>query len=457
MQQMPGSSLYGCSMDSIRNPFAPGTNMPPPELARRDELLAALNVALARARIGRPAKSAMLVGLRGADKTDKSSEVFKFYVNALYVAITRARLNVILVEGNSEHALLHLLAVRADAAASSTVALQRASRDEWQREAHRLEQQGKLEQAAAIRATVLRETKVPWPVLDEPRLRDLRRRVFVENPPGRKPVEQLRELCAVNYVMELELQLARATTTYVRRHAGNAGTAAKYFTDFGKHNFKEVLQRRDQYGVDHRTPMGTTPLMNAAAMGNVPLVDALMQRGADIEVRDVLHRQAIHHALQRARFDEHYAQDVFAAVYDRVAPARLDFSIDGRLVRRRPLRGARAPPRHRPCVNLQSGLNANGRRRPRGKQPTRYCRRRGMTTDRREPERERQHPPPALAAARFYMHAQRREQQLQVSIYISRDLRSHAARPLRVAGGFNEAPARTRQQRPSPGDRANQD
>ncbi len=270
---------------------------------------------------------------RGADKTDKSSEIFKFYVNALYVAITRARLNVILVEGKAEHALLNLLAIRADATASSTVVLQRSTRDEWQREAHRLEQQGNLEQAAAIRTTVLRETKVPWPVFDERRLRDLLRRVFVEKLPGNKPVEQLREFCAANYVTELEMQLARAPTTAVRRHAGNAGTAAKYFTDFGKHNFKDVLQRCDQYGIDHRTPMGTTPLMNAAAMGNLPLVDALVHRGADIEARDVLRRQAIHHALQRARCDEPYAQGPFAAVYDRVAPARLDFAIDGRLVR----------------------------------------------------------------------------------------------------------------------------
>ena len=56
-------------MDSIRNPFAPGAGTPPPHLAGRDELLATLNVVLARARLGRPAKSAMLVGLRGVGKT----------------------------------------------------------------------------------------------------------------------------------------------------------------------------------------------------------------------------------------------------------------------------------------------------------------------------------------------------------------------------------------------------
>lgn len=56
-------------MDAIRNPFAPGAGTPPPELAGRDELRALLHVALERARIGRPAKSAMLVGLRGVGKT----------------------------------------------------------------------------------------------------------------------------------------------------------------------------------------------------------------------------------------------------------------------------------------------------------------------------------------------------------------------------------------------------
>ena len=56
-------------MDPIRNPFSPGAGTPPPELAGRNELRESLRVALERARIGRPAKSAMLVGLRGVGKT----------------------------------------------------------------------------------------------------------------------------------------------------------------------------------------------------------------------------------------------------------------------------------------------------------------------------------------------------------------------------------------------------
>ncbi|MDO9482047.1 MAG: ATP-binding protein [Hydrogenophaga sp.] len=56
-------------MNPIRNPFAPGAGTPPPELAGRGALIESVHIALERARIGRPAKSAMLVGLRGVGKT----------------------------------------------------------------------------------------------------------------------------------------------------------------------------------------------------------------------------------------------------------------------------------------------------------------------------------------------------------------------------------------------------
>ena len=56
-------------MDPITNPFAPGAGTPPPELAGRDELLETVRIALARIRLGRPAKSILMVGLRGVGKT----------------------------------------------------------------------------------------------------------------------------------------------------------------------------------------------------------------------------------------------------------------------------------------------------------------------------------------------------------------------------------------------------
>lgn len=56
-------------MDPIRNPYAPGAGTPPPELAGRDALREKVRIAIARIRRGNPAKSVLMVGLRGVGKT----------------------------------------------------------------------------------------------------------------------------------------------------------------------------------------------------------------------------------------------------------------------------------------------------------------------------------------------------------------------------------------------------
>jgi AAA ATPase domain len=56
-------------VDPLRNPYSPGAGTPPPELAGRERLREQVRIALARLRIGRPAKSVLMVGLRGVGKT----------------------------------------------------------------------------------------------------------------------------------------------------------------------------------------------------------------------------------------------------------------------------------------------------------------------------------------------------------------------------------------------------
>ena len=53
----------------MRNPFAPGAGARPPELAGRESIIEAANVAMQRIRCGRQEKSQMLLGLRGVGKT----------------------------------------------------------------------------------------------------------------------------------------------------------------------------------------------------------------------------------------------------------------------------------------------------------------------------------------------------------------------------------------------------
>src|SRR5262249_17827554 len=56
-------------MDPLENPFSPGAGSPPPELVGRDPILEQARIALHRLKSGRPARSMILVGLRGVGKT----------------------------------------------------------------------------------------------------------------------------------------------------------------------------------------------------------------------------------------------------------------------------------------------------------------------------------------------------------------------------------------------------
>ncbi len=56
-------------MDPVGNPFSPGAGTPPPELAGRDDLRETVRIAIERTRKCRPAKSVLMVGLRGVGKT----------------------------------------------------------------------------------------------------------------------------------------------------------------------------------------------------------------------------------------------------------------------------------------------------------------------------------------------------------------------------------------------------
>lgn len=285
---------------------------------------------------------------RGRDKADKSADRYKFFVNALYVAVTRALANVVWVESELDHPLLALLALGATAGAPA-LAAQRSSVEDWQHEARRLELQGKTEQAQAIRDTILKQAPVPWPVLDEPRLREWLARVLRDRLPGDKPRQQLLEYAACHDDLGLTIWLAHgvgyrpaaALLGLGDRPAAEPGRALralgrKFLAPYAGGNFKEVLRQCDAHGVEHRNPMNLTPLMAAAAVGNVALIDALLARGADPQAVDHNGRAALHWALAAAFADRDYAHGLLAPVYDRVAPASTDLAVDGRLVRLQP-------------------------------------------------------------------------------------------------------------------------
>ncbi len=308
---------------------------------------------------------------RARDKGDKSLELYKFYVNALYVAMTRAVESLVLVESDTGHPLLGLLGLQVqDAKNQAAAPVQASSREAWAQEARKLEMQGKDEQAQAIRDTFLQNRPVPWTPWSEAALRDMLPRALDKAQVSSKPRQALLDYALWHgqhaWVQQLatvaQFQPARSLVpgevlgtlpTAAYRHAYQHGTSVqdeqerltqlvsrsiaslrnRHLQPYTAHNFKDLLRQCDQYGVDHATPTGATPLMMAARAGNLPLVRSLLERGADPRRTDDYGHNAWLFALNRACEDAVFAKQSIAPLFDQVAPAVMDVQSGGRLVR----------------------------------------------------------------------------------------------------------------------------
>ena len=269
---------------------------------------------------------------RAKDKSDKSLEVYKFFVNALYVALTRAIRNLYVIESDTGHPLFGLLDMTAGEA---KVEAKQSTLEDWQKEARKLELQGKQEQAEAIRRTILKQAPVPWPVFDETKVGELLLKVFREQTPGGKMRQQLYDYAACFDEPVLADALAREAKFDAAKNfqQHRAMLARKTYVPYFGIRYKDILRQCEQYGIEHRLPMNQTPLMAAAAAGNVPLVEALLTRGADRVAVDQYGGNALHWALREGFRDAQFARGPLAALYEILAPASVDVNTGERLVR----------------------------------------------------------------------------------------------------------------------------
>ena len=299
---------------------------------------------------------------RARDKADKSLEIYKFQVNALYVAMTRAVETLTLVEQDTGHPLLALLGLRFSEAQSQVVA--KSTQDEWAQEARRLELQGKAEQAQAIRDVFLQHKPVPWTPWSLALIEDQFPRAFDPQNPSSKPrqtvfdyalwhgqhawIELLAhgKFAPARGLMEAH-EFAGAGTLLPLRYGIEgpwlarqqlvrktvAAVHQRHLQPYQAKNFKDILRAADTHGPDHATPVGATPLMLAATAGNAPLVEALLSKGADPARRDEFGHSAWDDAVNRAMREAAFAGSGLPALFDLLAPPALDVQTDGRLVR----------------------------------------------------------------------------------------------------------------------------
>jgi hypothetical protein len=100
----------------------------------------------------------------------------------------------------------------------------------------------------------------------------------------------------------------------------------------GRH-IKDLLRQCDSYGVDYRNMFNHTPLMLAARTGNLALLDALLERGANADCIDNYGLTAWQLALLRAFEEEAFATRLFPAVHERLQASSVSLKAADRLIK----------------------------------------------------------------------------------------------------------------------------
>ena len=270
---------------------------------------------------------------RARDKRDKSLEIYKFYINALFVAVTRAVRNLYWVEADHGHPLIDLLQIARFSQSTVSAEREDSSLEQWQREASRLEMQGKKEQAQEIRDRVLHQKPVPWTVVDRATFDGLTDAAFASG--ARKRLLPVFDHALLHWHRPILNRLAMDGFKPALDPEDKAVQLLhqKHFEAYAFKNPGTVLRDVEQYGIDHRTPFNLTPLMAAARVGNTPVAQTLIKRGADPTLTANHGFTAVEFALERGLTDERFARQKLPDLYDSLAPASIDVQARGRLVK----------------------------------------------------------------------------------------------------------------------------
>ncbi len=270
---------------------------------------------------------------RGKDKSDKSLEVYKFYVNSLYVAMTRAVKNLYFVEESKKHPLLNLLGL-VKYQAQLTLKDQSSSMEDWQREARKLELQGKKEQADDIRKNILHTQQVPWTPITPELYEQLKVEAFHPEFFNKKVKDRLFEYAVIYndtsvFKPLIERKYKRAENPQIE----GRNLFTKLYTPYFKDRFKDIQPSIVKYGVDFRNEFNQTPLLIAAETAAAETLKELLKLGADVNIVDNYYRNALQLSLQQAFINEGFAKNNIGITYPILVTDSVKIKVNNRLIK----------------------------------------------------------------------------------------------------------------------------
>ncbi len=267
---------------------------------------------------------------RNKDKTDKSLEKYKFFINALFVATTRAQLNLFWVEESIDHPLLRLLSDPKVKHSTADINQQVSSTEEWQQEASELDKQGKSEQADLIRQNILQQQLPPWKVIAGKEIDPLFDSALQRG-------DKKAKLFLFEYTLIHEDHQARNALITIgfspalSPEEGMERLLKKYFMMYQQNQLDAIKRQINKYGVNFRNPFNQTPLMIGAWLGKSQVIQLALELDADPFLANNKGFNAFQIALEQACLHHSYASEKLEAVYSLLKPETLSLRVDNKL------------------------------------------------------------------------------------------------------------------------------
>ncbi len=270
---------------------------------------------------------------RAKDKTDKSLDAYKFYINSLYVAMTRAVRNLYVVESSQKHPLLDLLGF-ANLKQQLEIKEQKSSLDEWQREARRLEMQGKNEQADLIRQNILGNQKTPWTPITFAELRTLKIDALNPDHFNKKAKDRLFDYALIYNDKESIQRLSELKYRRADKPEGERSSIfRRMYQQYSADDVKKVTENIKKYGVDYRDEFNMTPLLAALKIGAGKVIDFLLEQEARLDVCDNFGTSPFLMALQQGHNNPDFFAKRLPTLYPKLQPDTVKIKVADQLIK----------------------------------------------------------------------------------------------------------------------------
>ncbi len=270
---------------------------------------------------------------RTKEKSDKSLEIYKFYINALYVVITRATKNIYLIEKNPSHKFLQLLNI--NEIKQIEITEDKSSLEDWAIEANKLAKQGKIEQMQAIEEQILQYKKLPWQIITKKEYAGLKKSVANDiTKINKKDIIRILNYAVLYHDTEIIEKFVQANIKIAQNMKKvQECLIGEYFSDYVYNNTKQMFNKINQFGVNFRNQFNFTPLMCASYMLNYGHISELIKHNPSMYEIDNRNRNAFMIMLSRVYSHINIKPEQINKIYEILCPSNISIQVDGKLIK----------------------------------------------------------------------------------------------------------------------------